>query len=1364
MAERPGSGQTTEGQTPTDDWNALLSLEERVRKFYFSRRCQAAAQRQLREKASELEGDLVSVRKLDYAVRELLRPAAPAPKAMDSKIRGGTKGPPKRGPPSRLTRSQSAAIPSTTPPRRPTYLGYERKERYRSLLLALRDNPRGLGEALGLCAFARAVPRANHAALASAVMGDIFGLFTSHEDPPMEARAGETAAVTALESLLESVNALEKRVNSSASSDEKTVPSVPWAVEPDGAGLARVLLFAYLDAVGKRFLESVLGPTLAHLATFNSGSAVGGTGTPSALDAVQKTVSRLVQRLLHSYEIVPDGVRVLASRLRTLTRTRALWGPRSRGSSSDGLGAPPPTPAKNTENNETNEQQGALEDGAAASTTNRSRRESSKNSASSLEKLQRFFFEWFVCAVRNPDAHRLCRWRPLAAGARRTLGLVADLISRLVQVDDASSAFPSTSPNAQTNDLIATLRPRVQLLAERLEGFRASAPVGAPPESKTVSHAARTKTSKGRAPGPIQPLVVGSSALRVVHTSLAAAVARAAAGQTKDKTAARILRRSWVPLLAKCGSPVDASSDPTAEEAFFILDPGLPELKEPKFSKDIFPGEDSGSAARNRVASALLATLAVATGRLGARTGAHLGSTSSCTGIIQGLRLVGQRHFRLGAPGLSTLLIELAHLLEVNAVSLGAAGAAAGGTRGPRDFADFLSAVSREFSRRLDALRMADIEWRAAHQGAILDQYRTGLRRWKERLVEALVDYRVRMTLRPILAKVKALRQYVNRSSIGMSSLRAPRKIILKGHTGPQRALMGSYTLEKSSGPDGASDAPPLYKHERENNLFLYYYKAYGLWLVGTVPGRHNGWLFVASKAPIPTMVQHNARWTFWDKANKKWNTDAGITVEAADAGETVNSWSQRQEKVNSTDEEASTAVVSRRRSLTQSLHRLESLFNMPASALSGGAAPAAQDAAEDGKAVGVARTCGGRWPSNLDDDHFLCDRCTSLLKKHKKMVHKFMNKYAANPPAFPTHTYAGRVAAAALQSERVSPVGSRVSVRVADYVIAAIYPQLFVPCKRAHRSFSVALSRLADRFPAFLDMYCAMGGRRRGADATKATETQEQVPSTQLGDVTVQAAVMELLQLCEATSVVEKLDGFSRCKSVITTALRSPAVFPALGGDTGADAYMPLLAYAVVSANPVHLLSHLQFIRLMHPDSLSVKDFVDVCVAVKALFQLDERYSGKAKDKESDGDSGQATKDKPEPASAAAELRTPPQQRADAGARSTAAARTASAGDVKRRLDENANEGLVPSLYDMGFDKTDVDDAVRALGMAADAKDSGTSLTKAAAFLTDIQRLREMGYGKEESLGALMEHKTVKLAVQSLLSSSDSGGEAVAL
>jgi len=842
---------------------------------------------------------------------------------------------------------------------------------------------------------------------------------------------------------------------------------------------------------------------------------------------------------------------------------------------------------------------------------------------------------------------------------------------------------------------------------------------------------------------------------------------------------------------------------------------------------------------------------------------------------------------------------------------------------------------------------------------------------WRDRLLEAALDFRVRSILEPIDQKVTALRHFAAKTSASPVHIQPPPRLLLKGHTGPQKNLMGTYRLVGAKTPRSRSSRdpsePPLYRHEKDPSYYLYYYKPYGFWLVGSVPGRQHGWIFVKCKFRLPTMIPVFSRWMYWNKESSKWLMDTRISVEPID---TVDSEDKRLDLLHNIEDlfhavpkdkapkllaykssspplrnnqpSPSSSTRGRQKSLISSTrsHSDLSVSSHPysierANSMEGTAGAAAVRARISDNAGG---TCRGAWPANLDEDHFLCERCTALLKRHKHMVHRFMDRYAAHPPPFPTHTYAGRVAADALEAERIQPYGARVSVRVADYVIGTIYPSIIVPCQRANTRFAAILNRLSMKFPSFESLYSfmtkgspqvkksrrrhpprhtftpspparpppespqdgsgqelawetcekeleitvssveAMGfkldemgnvqGIRLSSEAYKKglrpgmrvvgvgstrfianSDASSKAPSSlpsfsepledkdvsqkndvhasepskkseegeggsdppdvglrilreierqltapghareaasspssahqaaetkandshddkkgrimlcvralgrgdsggrrglesgeeradSMGDVTVRGAATELMRLCEATSVVEKLAGFSKCKAVLTAALRSPAIFPVLAGDHGADAYMPLLSYAIMRANPNHLLSHVQFVRLLHPNSLSVKDFVDACVAIKALLDL----------------AASLPSETPQPALASRPLSRPPPSPSapDAGRKKTKSNSQANAelseaeeAETRRQLGaQMVKEGYPPSSVEFGVD----------LLSAADLRNVPKATAKLRQTLSDLTHLRELGYQTHEAMSALNKGGSLRKAAAALM------------
>mmetsp|Transcript_19148 Transcript_19148/g.36942 ORF Transcript_19148/g.36942 Transcript_19148/m.36942 type:complete len:248 (+) Transcript_19148:62-805(+) len=238
--------------------------------------------------------------------------------------------------------------------------------------------------------------------------------------------------------------------------------------------------------------------------------------------------------------------------------------------------------------------------------------------------------------------------------------------------------------------------------------------------------------------------------------------------------------------------------------------------------------------------------------------------------------------------------------------------------------------------------------------------------------------------------------------------------------------------------------------------------------------------------------------------------------------------------------------------------------------------------------------------------------------------------------------------------------------------------------------------------------------GKKQAAEAAK--KPKKKVPVNTMGHITVEGAATELVRLCEATSVVDKLEGFSKCKAVLTAALRSPAIFPVLAGDHGADAYMPLLSFAILKANPNHLLSHLQFVRLLHPDSLSVKDFVDACVAIKALLHLDSTTQAET----------------PPP--------TPPPPPADR--------------PLPKRPDQVPDEDIRSKLGSavvaMGYPADSVEFGIDSLS-PEDLADATRAQAKLVSFLSDLRHLRGMGFPKNKAMLALIRCKDLNTAVQQL-------------
>ncbi|GAB5369932.1 hypothetical protein AAMO2058_001448600 [Amorphochlora amoebiformis] len=1333
------------------------------------------------------------------------------------------------------------------------------------------------------------------------------------------------------------------------------------------------------------------------------------------LESIQRCVSSLLQRILHSLRVVPYGIRYLACLIKQLDERKIERRSESQPTSPGGLFP---------------EFSGYPDDLFSLEGEVRKR----KTESSPFASLRTFFWDWIIDGILCPGPHQLCRWRPLSTSAVASLNIVASVVVKLAIAKPEAARFGKISPQSIFNEYIRSMRPRIHAFTASLES------------SSGEPNPFETSTPRGTEMQPVEPLVFSLQSLRVIDSVFSRLVttkrpesnigaqtseAKIGAQPTKEKggpeakTGIHPEAKTGIHPEAKIGSPkltLDAEKYKTfsilvtdcrlpppitpafvapppspsspvnrgvsvsgrrggeneertagEESCFVVLDSGIASPEPPSFPRNYFDTPPSPpppchrtrarslptaglpdrrnktedfsnsasiSAARNlkawgedmlgilnRLASAISNSLGIV-GEVSPRPppGPQASTLTNikCTdGIYRGelahnLRGEGQRHLRLGRPDLSTLLAELANLLEStdsvrllghlsppgeSLISLASVDGKSNSVRVPNKTLGYLNLIKLVLKQqriRVETLRQSQIEVKAAHTHSLIATYRSSLSHWKSALLEAVLDVRVQTILEPIASKLAALRTYALQASASLLHMQPSPRLLIRGHTGPQNSLMGYYRLVKTPSSKrrrGKEDdknkesqrEPPMYRHEKDPSLYLYYYKPYGLWLVGSVPGRHHGWLFVNCKFRLPTMIPEYSKWTYWNKESSRWMIDTKITVQPID---TV---------INKTEREKQLDV----------LHRIEDLFTIiptpkakktssslkhksPRNSRSPTHAPSLKSRAqsttipanllnlqEEEEEEGSRDACKGKWPASLEEDYFLCERCTAILKRHKQMVHRFMNRYASHSPPFTDQSHEAKVCAAALTSERVAPRGTRVSVRVADYVIGTIYPSILVPCTRANKRFSSLMNRLAKRFPTFESLYTFMsnpkpkksseiknnfaptsnpsasgtpvsspppekkerkegagGGvrlrlilegeeallipvdgrlvsgvhlssrafrqglrpgmqivqigntevpkdansaeirrmikaadsdsgverdKRRRKGSTRKIPVYVQLPEqtdpvsapptallktssgeTSFGEITIQGAATELLRLCEATSVVEKLDGFSKCKAILTAALRSPAIFPVLEGDKGADAYMPLLSYAILRANPNNLLAHVQFVRLMHPDSLSVKDFVDACVAIKALYQLGSlSLSETVPPPPSSPQNTVAPEPPPEPEEVnkpkIEELKTP-----------TAVHRRGSS-PVMGIEEAELRGRLGEAMVSMGYPASSVEFAVDALSLA-DLADEAIAQGKLLGFLGDLQHVLEMGYPKHKAMLALIRYPNLREAVAYLI------------
>jgi hypothetical protein len=110
------------------------------------------------------------------------------------------------------------------------------------------------------------------------------------------------------------------------------------------------------------------------------------------------------------------------------------------------------------------------------------------------------------------------------------------------------------------------------------------------------------------------------------------------------------------------------------------------------------------------------------------------------------------------------------------------------------------------------------------------------------------------------------------------------------------------------------------------------------------------------------------------------------------------------------------------------------------------------------------------------------------------------------------------------------------------------------------------------------------------------------------LGEATIAAAVEQIRRVSEVQSIVDKLQCFITCRAILSTVLHQT------GGAAGADDYMPAYCFILMRANPEQLLSNIQFVRTLLQNSLSVKGFVDACVAIKCLMDVSKTVQPKIK------------------------------------------------------------------------------------------------------------------------------------------------------
>eukprot|EP00466_Bigelowiella_natans_P004665 jgi/Bigna1/74003/fgenesh1_pg.27_\ len=358
----------------------------------------------------------------------------------------------------------------------PFFLGYEMKNRFCDLMKRLRDMPRALGRLLALCVEQNVVQVDEFAPVSKAIVGDLYGIFALHRPIPYAGGvcvSGEKKLLAMLEAMLISLKRSRVKLRQ--------------------ISLPHRLLHEYASRVGRKFLHATILPLVTHLSTNSyyqeggeggGGGGGGGGGARTAianntvhfpeghdllethtssssssstktkgggggvsndgddnnisgnymgttqLEGIQKCVSRLLQRILHSLPVVPIGLRILINKIYRLE-----------------------------EEEEEEEEEGGGGEALPGD----------------ISSLRTFFWDWMVDAILNPDPHQLCRWRPLSHSARASIHLVATVIVKLAQARPEASRFASVTPQSVLNEYIASMRPRIEVFSRHLRDLPESA-------------------------------------------------------------------------------------------------------------------------------------------------------------------------------------------------------------------------------------------------------------------------------------------------------------------------------------------------------------------------------------------------------------------------------------------------------------------------------------------------------------------------------------------------------------------------------------------------------------------------------------------------------------------------------------------------------------------------------------------------------------------------------------------------------------------------------------------------------------------------------------------------------------------------